>query len=138
MASSVGAKSWISISPAGSETGIVYDLTHPTSGYGPEAIGNVYLDLSALYSSYVTWSARSRGAVFGVSKLLSQKRTENTTLVFGINFRELRIHAVNDRRMESIYKRFNFSHAEQKWGCFLGVFLKKYRKSLVFQILDKK
>ena len=51
IASSVGAKSWIVISPAGSETGIVKNLMQPTSGQGPGAIGKVYLDLSALYSS---------------------------------------------------------------------------------------
>lgn len=62
MASTVGAKSWMVISPAGSETGILYSLTQPTSGCGPGAIVNVYLDLSALYSSYVTWSARILGA----------------------------------------------------------------------------
>jgi hypothetical protein len=51
MASSVGAKSWMVISPAGSETGILKSLTQPTSGYGPWAMGKVYFDLLALYSS---------------------------------------------------------------------------------------
>jgi hypothetical protein len=50
------------ISPAGSETGTLNSLTQPTSGLGPGAMANVYLDRSALYSSYVTWSARIRGA----------------------------------------------------------------------------
>lgn len=35
-----------------------------TSGAGPDAMANVYFARLALYSSYVTWSARMWGAFF--------------------------------------------------------------------------
>lgn len=61
-ASSVGVKTCTWISPSGSVTRILKILILPTSGYGPGHIAKVYFERSELYSSYVTWSARSFGA----------------------------------------------------------------------------
>lgn len=61
-ASSVGKKTWMLIEPKGSETGTVKSFTEPTEGEGPGQIVKVYFVRLALYSSYVTWSARSFGA----------------------------------------------------------------------------
>jgi hypothetical protein len=93
----------MSIEPVGSEKGTLKMRTLPTSGLGPGAMGKVYLDRSVAYSSYVTWSARSLGA--GIYQRGNMLGSEDTTLIFIVDFSELGIHPVHDRRVEGIYQR---------------------------------
>ena len=97
MASSVGQKTCTWISPAGSETETLKILISPTWGWGPLAMGKVYLERLELYSWYVTWSARSLGADVGFSESNSnrEKIWDLDTLIFGIDLGELGIHPVD-------------------------------------------